>query len=350
MLNKDYNLLERFMHKLSLGSTSVTALSFELENLLNQKAHTKADNHIFITGLARSGTTILMNYLHETGIFRSLTYADMPFVLMPNIWKMFSKSQIDKTPKERTHKDGIFIGYDSPEALEEVFWRTFCEEEYILTDRLKLHIVNDEVINKFKRYIDLILMSSDNQVQTCYLSKNNNNILRLSSIKRCFPNSRIIITFRDPLQHAISLLKQHINFSNIQSKESFSLNYMNWLGHFEFGLNQKPFWLNDDLRFNEIILYDKMDINFWLASWKNYYLYINEHIPSQSIFFCFEAFCKNPAKVLEKLFSILDIKSEMPYKIPYELKNIQGYIVDQKLLNDCNKIYQKLIKKHIDVW
>lgn len=42
-----------------------------------------------------------------------------------------------------------------------------------------------------------------------YLSKNNNNILRLEALATSFPDALLIHPFRDPLQQALSLLSQH---------------------------------------------------------------------------------------------------------------------------------------------
>ena len=62
----------------------------------------KLDNlkpHIFICGLPRSGTTILMRSLYETKKFASLTYRDMPLLLSPNLWnKISSKLDIPSIP------------------------------------------------------------------------------------------------------------------------------------------------------------------------------------------------------------------------------------------------------------
>ena len=77
---------------------------------------------LFITGLARSGSTILLNTLYETGQFASLKYSDMPFVVCPNIWSKINfmkKSNYEK--KIRAHDDGIEFSITSPEAFEEVF-------------------------------------------------------------------------------------------------------------------------------------------------------------------------------------------------------------------------------------
>ena len=83
--------------------------------------------HIFVSGLARSGTTLLMRMLHDTSAFASLTYRDMPLVMAPNLWKKIGGAfQKSMARRERAHGDGLEVDYDSPEALEEVFWRTYC--------------------------------------------------------------------------------------------------------------------------------------------------------------------------------------------------------------------------------
>ncbi len=87
-----------------------------------------------------------MRALHETGVFRSLTYRDMPFVLMPRTWRKFSLSfQTYGDEKERAHGDRITVNFDSPEAFEEVFWRAFCGEDYIRYDCLIPHKVSKEI-------------------------------------------------------------------------------------------------------------------------------------------------------------------------------------------------------------
>ena len=65
----------------------------------------------------------------------------------------------------------------------------------------------------YKEFINLVLIKYNKEN---YLTKNNNNILRLSSIRDNFPNSLIIIPFRDPINQSFSLMNQHILFSRIQ--------------------------------------------------------------------------------------------------------------------------------------
>jgi hypothetical protein len=343
MSKSDYSATSRLLHRAALQSKAIAEMSFDIESMLVKEKKTVFSNkHIFISGLARSGTTMLMRYLYETGFFRSLTYQDMPFVLMPNIWKQMAHKKLAAEYRERAHKDGIMVGFDSPEAFEEVFWRVFCGEQYIGKDRLKPHTVDNNVLAKFKTYVRNILLSGYGVNQTRYLSKNNNNVLRFQYLQQCLPESQIIIPFREPLQHAVSLLNQHKHFSKVQSEDKFSLDYMNWLGHFEFGLNQKSFYFNDEETFAEMARYDKTDINFWLVNWKNYYKYVNDQYPGNSIFFNYEKFCTDPAGVLTRLFSKLDIAAPCTPLEPFTPPFKQAGQFDKQLLEECNVIYKQL--------
>ena len=139
----NYNFIQQRLHNICLNNNFIKKSLFELENLLfyEQKEHNEG-NHVFITGLPRSGTTILLENLYNTDQFASLTYAEMPFILSPNlISKINPNPKIKK--KERMHSDGILYDLKSPEAFEEVFFLTYKN--------------NDEWPIKFKKYISLIL-------------------------------------------------------------------------------------------------------------------------------------------------------------------------------------------------
>jgi hypothetical protein len=58
----------------------------------------------------------------------------MPIVAAPYLWNKITKwSKItEKNKKERAHGDNIYINYDGPEALEEVFWMTFSKATYVM--------------------------------------------------------------------------------------------------------------------------------------------------------------------------------------------------------------------------
>ena len=84
---KNYSFLSKILHHLALGNNFIPEMLRDIEmGLFKNKL--KLDNlksHIFVCGLPRSGSTILMRYIYETKWFASLTYRDMPFVTSPKI-------------------------------------------------------------------------------------------------------------------------------------------------------------------------------------------------------------------------------------------------------------------------
>ncbi|MBT3367969.1 MAG: sulfotransferase [Nitrospina sp.] len=296
---------------------------------------------VFINGLARAGTTILMRAFYETGLFRSLTYRDLPFVLMPGIWKKISQlfSQ-DQEARERAHGDGIMVGFDSPEALEEIFWRTFCADDYIFDDHIKPHLVSQEVISQFRVFVRQGMISRDKPTQNRYLSKNNSNIFRLSAIRKAFPDAIIIIPFRDPIQQSISLFQQHKRFSTMQAKDSFIRDYMGWLGHFEFGATHKTFYFGNGFPMLKTE-YTPANVNYWLATWINAHRYILNSAPLGSIFFSFEKLCCSPEVILTSLFSQMGFSmkaNSMSEKIQAPMVKVMENI-DSELKNQAMEVY-----------
>ena len=85
----NYSWLEQKLHQFALSSQFMREVTFDFEST-NISPASETENHIFITGLARAGTTILLNALYKSNIFASPSYSDMPFVLAPNLWSKIS--------------------------------------------------------------------------------------------------------------------------------------------------------------------------------------------------------------------------------------------------------------------
>ena len=254
----DYSPLDKFLHSLALGSTVRAEVLHDMERAAFLKsAPSDHGRHVFVTGLARAGTTILMREIHGSGDFGSLTYADMPFVLAPNLWLRLSGKGRKSGPRaERAHGDGIEVDFNSPEALDEVYWRNFAGVDYILPDRLIPHAPSDEQMAGYRDLIRLVLRRTG---KSRYLSKNNNHLLRLESLARAFRDSVILIPVRDPLDHARSLLNQHRRFLG---GDPFTRSYMGWLGHHEFGSTHRPFAWDGATTGG-----DPQTLDYWLAQW-----------------------------------------------------------------------------------
>lgn len=347
MEDSGYNFLMKLFHRITVGSKIISEISYDIEKsffLNNDVSEITEENHLFISGLSRSGTTALLGCLYDTREFASLSYADMPFVLALNLWHKLIRRNISTEFKERAHNDGIFINSESPEAFEEVFWKMLLNHNYVKKERLLINDISSKNIQEFSRYILLVLIKYYKGKKLRYLSKNNNNILRLNSILQHFPKSRVIIPFRNPLQHSLSLLNQHLLFCNIQKKDRFSLSYMNWLGHYEFGLNHKPFYLNNDLIFDQMLNKNPEDINYWLLNWLNYYTFILNHFVEKCILFSYERFCEDPNKAMNKLLPQIDLKKFHFELTPFVLKDRSIENIDAQILNNCMAVYGKLIE------
>jgi len=252
----DYSALDRVLHRIALGSPVIAEMLHDIERAMFLKSAPVADSRpVFVTGLARAGTTILMREIHATGAFASLSYADMPFVLAPNLWGRIAR-QGAGARRERAHGDGIAVDHDSPEALDEVFWRITAGRDYIRPDGLWPHVPDAEAL---AAYADLMRLVCRRRGLPRYLSKNNNLVLRLPTLARALPGAVFLLVLRDPLAHAASLLAQHRRFLGA---DRFTRDYMTWLGHHEFGATHRPF------RFAPAPPQgDPATIDYWLGLW-----------------------------------------------------------------------------------
>ena len=315
----NYSWLQQRLHQVALSYRFLREVTFDFEKSI-MPTMGDSGNHVFVAGLARSGTTILLNAIHDSDQFASLSYADMPFVLATNLWSKVSFSKQDASFLERAHGDGIQVSIESPEAFEEVFWMTFDDEE-------------NESIEKFKSYVQLI---NHKYQKERYLSKNNQNIRRLELISKIFPNSKILVPFRDPTQHAYSLLIQHKKFIEVSRKDKFISNYMRLIGHTEFGPNYFPI-SNKSLNYT-----NDLDINHWVEQWYHVYkscLEVSER-NHNIVFICYEQLCSQ-GELWFKILKILDVNREYDFDFRESRKEI-SMIVDTDLIRRASLLYNKL--------
>ena len=311
---KNYSVIQKFLHDLVFRNSFINKSLFEIEKVTYLKdIDIENQSHIFVTGLPRSGTTSLLNFLYSSKHYASLTYKNMPFILSPHFSKFLNRTNI--LEKERLHNDGIIIDINSPEALDEIFFNN--DEEFI----------KDELIN----YIKLILLSEN---KSKYLSKNNLNYKRISLINSILPNAIFLIPIREPFQHAHSLLNQHLHFTKLQKKDDFIRRYMNYLGHNEFGLEHKS-W-NNPTNFN-----DFNNIDYWLEQWCLFYENILEkHQANENCIFIIYEELTNPNYLNYFLQKIDHYRIE---EFTTSFKNSNKYELDinysKDTYNNAKKIY-----------
>lgn len=308
-----HSRIEITLHNIVFKSWFPLLFLSKIESRLYQNRLTAIENKkpVFITALPRAGTTLLLELCVSTQEFAAHRYSDMPFLLAPLFWNLFStqfRRSVSMT--ERIHRDGIKVNSNSPESFEEIIWKEFWASRY-RKDRIipwsepNYPVFEDFFLDHMRKVI--LLRSSGNKSQYRYISKNNLNIARIGYLKQAFPESIILVPFRNPLDHASSLLRQHRNFLNIHKEDPFACKYMEDTGHFDFGKNLRPVNFNDWL--SREPTHDPNTLSFWLKYWINTYQYLMTQANDKVVFFSYDLFCNDPGSRLEELGKHLEIKN-----------------------------------------
>ena len=330
-----YNEISQLFHHLVLNNSNI-GLKLLSREVKKHASKVKKEKFLIVSGLARSGTTSLMNSVYDSGSFTSLSYSNMPFLLSPRTWrKIYSPSRKQKA--ERSHGDGISIDMESNEALEEYFFKSISQNSFIKSESLTKGSLSEKDYRLYMDYQNLICI----EPEKFYLSKNNNMLLRYDSLRQLNKEFVFLVLFREPLSHAYSLLQMHKKFSDQQEKDPFIKDYMNWLGHHEFGTNHKPFKFNA-----EIPEGNKNKLNYWLLSWINYYDYASSIDDHNTYFICYETYCLDPNMILDKILMKFKSSRKDDFKPFLNQKDIKE---DHSLeiLNKAQLIYNKLKNKEL---
>ena len=214
---------------------------WETRRLADRLVRIPIDRPVFIAGLARAGTTILLRKLCERPGFVAHRYADFPFLFTPYAWATLRRlvPARAQAPRERMHKDRITITAESPEAMEEVLWMAFFPD---LHDPARSNVLDASTSRPdFEAFLadhirKLLLARGGGR----YVSKNNYDVTRLSYLARLFPDARFLLPVREPEAHVASLMKQHALFCRVQGSNPAARRHLRLAGHFEFGLDRRP--------------------------------------------------------------------------------------------------------------
>lgn len=346
----DYGFFAKLLHKFAFKTANmqINLAESEYQQHLSELLHIPIKKPVFIAGLPRAGTTVLLEVLAGCGQFSYHRYQDMPFIFTPLLWGDFTaKHAKNDKPKMRAHNDGIEINQQSPEAFEERFYLSFFADKYqgntLTADNYR---DTDGQFELFYRHHIQKLIYRDGGNKR-YLSKNNLNITRISFIKQMFDDALILLPFRDPLQHALSLYKQHLNFTELHQQNSFAKQYMAAIGHFDFGENFKPVNFNQWLDHCD---YLPDQLNYWLKYWIACYQYLLENCPADTCLIGFEAFNAQPKAYLEALSEYIDVPQNDLLSVCDKIKTIEPHAIDpsaydQHLLAEAQIIYKTLLDK-----
>lgn len=306
-----YSSMDRWVHRLAFSGRAVQMTAADMESSMYGKVYRDIvpSRPVFVTCLPRAGTTLMLDVIHQSPLFATHCYRDMPFVLAPVLWNALSGGFHKRAElSERAHGDGMQVGYDSPEAFEEVLWRAFWPQKF-LDDRIELW-GRDEEAGEFREFFaehmkKIIALRAPKGVEGVrYISKNNANVARVELLRRLFPDSTVLVPFRGPVAQAHSLLQQHQRFLEVHRQEAFSKRYMSDIGHLEFGELHRPIMFPgmDAVRSK----YSPATLDYWVAYWVAAF----EHLLSlrqELVFLSYERACEGRDPALAALSRHLDV-------------------------------------------
>jgi hypothetical protein len=117
-------IITKIFNKFKWLSFSIDKL--ETSRLRKRVAPISVKKPIFIAGLARAGTTIMLEMLSKHPDLATHQYQHLLMPYIPYAINLAIKNmKIQAKPSERVHQDGIIIDQNSPEVVEEIFWQQF---------------------------------------------------------------------------------------------------------------------------------------------------------------------------------------------------------------------------------
>lgn len=281
----------------------------ETASIERQLDQTSLEMPIYISGLARSGSTLLHEVVASHPAVATHRVKDYPLVFTPYWWRRATAKIAPSAPRERVHRDGVVVTSASPDALEEMLWMAFfphCHDP----EKSNLPMGGDapaEFDAFYKAHLRKLLLAEG---KTRYAAKANYHVARLAYLVRLFADAKFIIPVREPAAHIASLMRQHEWFSQGERTCPRALAYMQRSGHFEFGLDRRPLNLGDHDRVRRIR-------EAWAAGdevrglamyWDMVHAYLarllesDDQVRSASLIVRFEEVCHAPLQTFARVF------------------------------------------------
>lgn len=286
-----------------LGDLETAVVSDEIKEVPISKP-------IYVTSLARAGTTIVTEMLERHPDVTSHRYSDFPNVWTP-YWRNYLLQKTRReTPQvqERAHRDRIRVSNDSPEAVEEILWMHFFPG---LHDNSRSQVLDGKDRNEnFDRFYrdhvrKLLAVRGANR----YLAKGNYNIARLRYILDLFADARFLVPVRNPVSHIASLMKQHRLFLSADGKDPRVGRQLALSGHFEFGPGRSYVHFGDD-KISEAIgrcWAESREAEGWSRYWAATYRHLLNQLEEQPalrqavLLFRYEDLCEYSGNVINAL-------------------------------------------------
>ena len=299
--------------------------------------------------MARAGTTVLLELLAKFDGFSSHTYRDVPFVLCPIVWDRLShRYRRNGVAQLRRHADGLLVSYDSVEAFDEIAWRAFWPRHYAGNSiALWQDDRRDEAFELFfKRHMRKIVALRTRNGCGRYLSKNNANIARTCMLQRMAPGCRILVPFRQPVEQALSLHRQHLGALKLHAGSHFAQRYAEWVGHFEFGLARKQIAFPG---LPEASDQEAQRAEYWLRYWMAAHMYLLQQ--EGLVFVSFDALCSSPDATLNAIGDLLGarVPADLSGKVrPPPAAATTDSFADARLVARATEVHATLCERSIN--
>lgn len=297
---------------------SIALGNWETGLLADRLRNTAPDNPIYIAGLARSGSTILLELLSRHPDLATHRYRDFPPVFTPWLWNWFvdRAATAPERPAERAHKDRLVVTAESPEAFEEPLWMAFFPH---------LHNGGNETLDRstvnpaFERFYrdhmrKLLLVRGGSR----YLAKANYNVTRLAYLLKLFPQARFVVPIRDPVWHVASLMKQHALFCREQNNDPRIVDHLRRTGHFEFGPGRRAVRIDEGgaAEVVESLWARGEEVAGWAELWNGIYGHVNDLLSSDAalrsavMVVRYEDLCARPRRTVADIIEHCGITDE----------------------------------------
>lgn len=305
---------------------------------------------IYVTGLARAGSTVMLELLSRHPDVATHRYRDFPMVHIPWFWNRFVDSAVTDTaePHERAHRDGIEVTAESPEAFEEVLWMSFFPDIHdpAVSNVLGRDVSHPEFEAFYRDHIRKLLWLRGGRR---YLAKGNYNVTRLGYLRWMYPDARFIVPIRDPVGHVASLMRQHALFCRVGREHPRARRHMRRAGHFEFGLDLRPINTGDEAALSRIrrLWQAGSDVEAWARYWAMVYGHVadvmerDRAVREGTLVVRFEDMCRDPTGMMRRVqrhsglagddlpvLAAGRVRAPDYYRVPFSPE-------EQRLIRDC---------------
>ncbi len=270
----------------------------------------------WICGMARSGSTVLLELVAAIPGFTTHRYADYPFLWTPYWWNHL-RSRVPRgepVASERAHRDRLAVTPDSPEAFEELFWMHFFPGRH---DAGVSQVLDaSSRCEPFERFFDehrrkLLAVRGASR----YVAKANAHLPRLGYLHARHPGARFVIPVRDPVAQVASLVKQDRLFLRLHEEDPEVGAHLSRIGHHEFGPYKRAVHLGDAAEAASIMacFADGRVVEGYARQWAALYGFAAKRMEQESeladasLWIAYERLCADPVHELGRLAAHLSL-------------------------------------------